>query len=477
MGTERVTNSQKLGAQRRIRKSQLQRHAYTLSLMNEGMRLGLLTSQDVGRVQNVLMQILQKLIMKYTKGESSSVTTETAEGILTSILYAVDAYLYSIEEDQAIHIMKTMNSRHLYERGVDEVAHCFEESKQLYKDIAATKLDVQVDAYNMTLDESIPVFFRKYGVIFEAHHTMASIDYPLAVDDMKLQGVYYIKQYMEHLQLENEFCRLFDQQELRELLIYFGRECRFDYRIELFNIFELVMKNALFSVLSGNDAKNIIISPQQFMSLEQQLTNLNEPQLRAVISHGMERLQQQLSIEAPLKMYMESCKEELIQRVMNAARHRSLHSIIITEKEAGIKSIFISFREQDRMSDVEIRRWLQELSTMNRTEDKINLILTQFHSFHDYLDMLDSDCLYGGEFAALFQALGDVELAILAKIVYYEELRNATFDLAIIVRLDNQYAAEWQKQFAEFLKRLSMQQLRVIEKYMDEIDYEQITFH
>ena len=39
------------------------------------------------------MSILSDLIKRYTQGKSSSVTSDTAERILSSILYAVDANL------------------------------------------------------------------------------------------------------------------------------------------------------------------------------------------------------------------------------------------------------------------------------------------------------------------------------------------------------------------------------------------------
>jgi len=237
--------------------------------MNEGLRAELLTSQEMIRIQHAFMQILQELIKKYTQGESTSVTTETAESILTSIMYATDAYLFSFEEpQQAITYLKTIDVQQIYERGVEKVSQCFGETKQLYKEITANKLVVPVDAYNMTIDESLPVFLRKYGIIFDAHNTMASIDYPLALDDMRLQGVFYMKQYLERLKLENEFCALFDQQELLDLLVHYGRECRFNYRIELFNIYELMLNNAIFSILSGGDPDEIRISQSQYKRLE-----------------------------------------------------------------------------------------------------------------------------------------------------------------------------------------------------------------
>jgi len=229
-----------------INKSRLQRNLYTISLMNEGLRAGLLTSEETARMQNGIMLILQDLIRKHTQGESTSVTTEVAESLLTSLLYATDAYLLGLESpEEAIACLRTIQIYDIHVRGVEAIRLCFEETKRLYKEVIANKLDVPVDAYQMTLEESLPVFLKKYGIVFDAHNTMASIDYPLAIDDMKLQGVFYIKQYLERIKLETGFCATYERQELLNLLASFGRECRFNYRIELFNIFELVLNNAI----------------------------------------------------------------------------------------------------------------------------------------------------------------------------------------------------------------------------------------
>nr|WP_269474727.1 DUF6179 domain-containing protein [Paenibacillus sp. URB8-2] len=394
------------------------------------------------------------------------------------MMYAADAYLYNFEEpEMAITCLKTIDVRQIYERGMKMVGQCLEESKQLYKEIVANKLGVPVDAYNMTIDESLPVFLRKYGIIFDAHNTMASIDYPLAVDDMRLQGVFYMKQYLERLKLETEFCAMFDQRELLNLLAYYGRECRFNYRIELFNIYEVVLNHAIFSVLSGGDAYQIRISESQYQRLEQQFMSLTEPQIRSVISGAMGKLQQELPIHTRLKEYMDGCMEDIVQRVTNAAKHGSLRAVIITEREAGVKSIVLFFNEEDRMSDVELRRRLDEIMACERKEDKVKLILSSFHSFHDFLDMLESDCLYGDEHDALFHASGDMELAILAKIVFYEELRSESLDLPSILLLENEHRVEWQMQFVQSLKGKSRERLQAVEKYMDEMDYEQMKFY
>ncbi|RXZ78595.1 hypothetical protein EBB07_26150 [Paenibacillaceae bacterium] len=478
MGSEPLNESRELTVPGSIRTARLQRNQYTLSLMNEGLRAGLLTGQEIMVIQNAFMQILQELIMQYTQGNSSSVTTETAESILTSIMYAADAYLFSFEDaEEAMTELRSTNVRNIYESGVAKVSQCLDETKQLYKEITANKLQVPVDAYNMTIDESLPVFIKKYGIIFDAHNTMASIDYPLAIDDMRLQGVFYMKQYLERLQLETAFCVLFDQQELLNLLTNYGREWRFNYQIELFNIYELILNNAIFSTLSGGNANEIRISKSQYLRLQQQFTNLTESQIRSVISNAMGRLQQQLPISTQLKAYMDGCTADLATRVVNAAKHNSLRAIIIAEKEAGGKPIVIFFNEQDRMSDVQLRRRLHEIGTYENKEDKVKLILANFHSFHDYLDLLEADCLYGDEYDALFHALGEMELAVLGKIVFYEELRSEALDLPSILQLEHDSPMTWQIQFAQCLREMDGERLQVIEKYMDELDYEQFKFY
>lgn len=478
MGTEHLNNHHELTVQGSIRKSRLQRNQYTISLMNEGLRNGLLTTREAAHIQKGFMGILQELILKYTRGESTSVTTETAESLLSSIMYAADACLLDCgEPEQAMLSLQPKEVRQIYETGVQKVSQCFEETKQLYQEITTHKLDVPVDAYNLTIDESLPVFFRKYGILFNAHNSMASIDYPLASDDMRLLGVFYIRQYLERLKLENEFCAMFNQRELLNLLACYGRECRFNYRIELFNIFELVLNNAIFSVLSDGKPDSIRISGNQFKRLEEQLISLTDRQIRAAVSGAMERLQQELMIHPQLKEYMDGCRETIVQRVVNTTNYGGLQAVIIVEKDTKTEPGVMYFSAEERITDVELRRLLQEILATGEKTDKVGLILSSIHAFHDFLDMLEAECLYGDEYDALFDALGDTELAVLGKIIFYEELRDESQDLPSILLLDNEYPMDWQMYFVRYLQSMSRERLVVLGKVIDHLDYEQMTFY
>ncbi|MEJ8544998.1 DUF6179 domain-containing protein [Brevibacillus borstelensis] len=473
-----ASDNQSLVSESGINPSFLNKSRYTLSLLSEGHRAGIFNNQEIYSIQNQILVILQDLIKRYTQGESSSVTTETAEGIMTSVLYALDAYLLNVEHhDKAIAYLKTVDMAKLYEKGLERVSQTFEEAKLLYQEIKQHKLDVPVDAYNLTIEESLPVFMKKYGIIFDAHNTMASIDYPLAIDDMRLQGVFYMKQYMERLKLENEFCFKFKNEDLLNLLKNFGRMCRFDYRIELFNIFMLVLNHSLFSILSGGDTDQVRISAYQFERLERMFTHSDASGIGTMIRKAMHLLKGDLQIDDKTANYMNQCSKELVWRIINAAEHNNLHSVIITDVEEKIKPVVISLNTGDKMSDVRLRTLLEEIIRGQTKEEKARLIKSNFFSLHDYLDMLESECLYGDEYEALYASFGDMELAILAKIVFYQELRGGDMNLHTIVSEKGDAEPAWQMRLIGFMKGLSALRIREIEKLIDNIDYEEIKFY
>lgn len=476
MGTGHFIDDQLPDKRGRIHRTKLKVDQYTVSLLNEGLHSGMMSVQEISSIQNKLMLVLQNLIWRYTQGDSSSVTTETAENIFASMLYAVDAYVKSLDSpEKALVYLHTTNMESIYEKGVGLVHACFEETKQMYDKLKRNKLDVPVDAYNLTIDESLPVFMKKYGIMFDAHNTMAGIDYPLAIDDMRLQGVYYMRQYIHHLSIETSFCRLFKHEELLGTLINFGRTCRLNYRIELFNIFELVLYNAVFSNLSGGEPGELTISPYQFEQLERTFTQAASEQIDLMIRQAMDRIRHDLHIADPeMGAYMEHCRDPLLQRIVHAAHSNSLHAVIITRQEEGIRPVEFSFHPEDRLSDIELLKLLDEMNRSNDKEHKALLIKSRLTSLHDYLDVFESGSLYGDEYESLFALFGDMELAILAKLVLYEELRDADTDIASIVLDSSGNEEEWKSCYIQYMQRVGSDRLQVIDELIHRIDYDDI---
>lgn len=82
--------------------------------------------------------------------------------------------------------------------------------------------------------------------------------------------------------------------------------------------------------------------------------------------------------------------------------------------------------------------------------------------------MLEADCLFGRDYAFLFDALGDTELSILAKIAFVEQMRGApapTLQNIVIQDL----SILWQIELAHYFHELPQNRFGGIELRFNEI--------
>lgn len=286
-----------------------------------------------------------------------------------------------------------------------------------------------------------------------------------------------MKEYLERLHTETRFCHLFSHGELLDLLRDFGILHRFDYTIELFNIFELVFNNAVFALLSEETNLSITVSTYQFERLNHMLLRMDASGISTLIGEAVTNLQQRINInDARMINYMNQCSDRLVQRLIHAARHDSLRAVIVTRQEEKIVPMSISFNPGVAMRDLELRNLIDELSQCGHNRERALLIKSRLRSLHDYLDLLESGTLYGDDFDELFELFGPTELAVLAKIVLYEELRSDTTDLATIIRSRPEQTDEepWKSRFVTHMQQLDQERLQSIGHLIDRMDYEEI---
>ena len=473
-----IGNNTKILDKGKIDIKRLDKNQYTMSLLKEGLRYGALCKDNVIDIQIQIMDILKELIMKYTGGESTSVTINVSEGLLNSILYSLDFYMLRFGNSQdALKNIKQKPVKEIYEEGITLLGLCVDETKKLYKKMKENRLKLELEAYNVTLDEAIPSFFEKYGVVFEAHNTMASIDYPLVFDDMKVRGISYIKNYLEHLDIETEFCRFFPVEEIIKVLSDFGRMYGINYHIELINIFELLINNSIFSVLSGNNAGQINIQRYQYNILKEKFKGIDLTKLNSLVDEAAKTVIEDLQINNSLLTdYIIDYKKLLVKRILNALENDSLSSLIVMYEEKDKEKYTTAFYEGKRMSEGKFKRLANKILRLHGVMDKINIINSSIHSLQDFIDVLNADCLFGEEFGLLYSSLGDIELATLIKMVFYEEIRDGLIDLSADIISNWETHTEWQEYFIEFIQNCSKEKKQIIGELIDKIDYEEINF-
>ncbi len=440
---------------------------YTLSLLQAGVNSGLIDESALVRIRTAIMQLGQETILKYTRGESTSVKTETAASILTSILYTIDACLLNLaDHDQALQHLGSGDIKNIYQAGYDLINSCIEEAQALYHEVAHSKLQVEIYAYNTTIEEALPEFFALYDPVYNAHDTWANIDYPLLFNDISTQGIFYIRQYLENLQFENWLCSRFDPEDINILLNNFSRVYRLDYRETLINILEIVLTNSIFSVLSGGSALNLNISRSQFEFLDASIKELSPPLCLALINQAITTLCEELRIEdREIRNYVGKYASSLLPRLISARENDNLMNVIIVNFD-NTQIPNIVWNEGRRLSDEEFRKIIDEILTCPDGAAKADIIHSEVNSLSDFIDLLEADCLFGSEFSDLFRILGDLELSMLIQIVYIEELRIG--QAAPLSRIFEAKPLDipWQQELASFLLGLDKARIETIENLL-----------
>lgn len=456
----------KIEKYRKLRPKDLDRNNVTISLLNEGLRIGLINQTRLDTILAQVMVILAELIQKYTHGQSSSVKVETSQRILLSIFYALDHVVKRFPDPaDALQLLATDEIKEIYKKGLAELEASVEESRLLYKQIKTHKLLVKNEAYHTTIDQGLADFFLCYDLRFSGQNTAGSIDYPLLFDDMMVQGIDYIKKYLETLQLENEFCWLFLPVDIDQLLFNYGSVYQIDYSEALINVFEIVLSNAIFSTLAGNSGAQLSISAMQLEILRERFSDLDEVHTSAQITVAIENLCSELGVDDPhTREYIVELQPILLSRFINALTNDCLENVVIVDQTVK-QPLELTFYEGQHLDDEAFRLLVDQIIECSRAEEKTALVNANIHSLVDFIDILEAECFFDEEYGDLFNSLGDNELSILARIAFIEEIRSDTkhFSLAKQARSEMEMQMEWQTEYNKFLQSLSTDRIQSIQ--------------
>lgn len=397
---------------------------YFQSLLNYLAKGNILTKEDLNEIHYKIMNLLSIIVHYYTKGESESVPIDIAEKLLLSINYKIGAYLKSIDSfDEQIKLLKEKDVDYLYTQGKIVIEEKFNAAKVLLKDINMTKLRIDNYAYLDTIEGGIQEFFDGYDIRFFGTDTPGSIDYPLCIDKMDLEGVEYIYSYLFKLDLENEFCRNFKESEILLLLSNYEEE----YPHLLINIFEIVLSNAIAIVLIERELTSLQISQYEVEMLYDKIKGYSEAKIKEVIYDAIEVIVNKLKIKnRDLVDYLGLAANKIGEIVKVKIDINNLESIFVPVKTRVNDKI--NFEDGKPLSNITFSAIVDEINSCNDVKDKVKIIKSKINSVYDLIDILSSDCIYNNEYYDIFSSFNEMELAFLSK-----EINNYTEEWHILL--------------------------------------------
>jgi hypothetical protein len=163
------------------------------------------------------------------------------------------------------------------------------------------------------------------------------------------------------------------------------------------------------------------------------------------------------------KGYIRKYLTVLMPRVLSALKNDSLHNLVIIEREAEDTQEII-FDAGKMMNNEDFCALLEAIQDASDPWLRAQVIIKGSSSLGDFIDVLESGYLYQEDYHTLFGKLGNMELALLAKLIFVEEIRveASSFDLYSASVHKDAYL-EWQKQYCRFIQSLSKDQRDRIE--------------
>lgn len=304
----------------------MEEESKALSLLREGLPEEGLTAAQVHAVRRTLYGLWSWTTERYTMGESTSVTVETARELFESLCFTLSLALRARGEGLAA-IAGCEDPRRMAARGRRELELLVETGKSLYERAAATLPAVENRSLRDTVT-SLGVFFRRYDHRFFAHQIPADIDYQLCRPVPEtLPGIEYVNEYLRRLLLEHQFLSRFEPKTLVRLL---ERYCP-DYRGLLINLYEPAAVNAVGLALCGGDLRSLDITPENRAVLTGLFRDYSPRDAERALREAAERVCAGLGIgEEKARDYLRETAADLWPRIAAVLPHNQLKGIFLS---------------------------------------------------------------------------------------------------------------------------------------------------
>lgn len=315
----------------KIKREKLDERNYLKTLIEAAYEEQMITEDDIVNLQMQILQLLDAIVYKYNGVDSSSIRKEIMEDISNSNIYTISIYLKSFRNpDEAIKSIKEQGLEIAYQEGRKKIDRMLNIIRLMYIKVKQNKLNIENDTYKDTIIGGIQGFLKVYNPDFKAQDIKITADYPLYNNLIgKLDGVEFIKEYLNSLYLENLFCKKFSEEKIKYLLYGYSH----NYKELIINIFEIVLLEVIACKLVKRDIQNLSISTSELNEIYLMFEDKDKTEIENIINKIYKEICNELILDnEELQKYIKKNLNSLVEMIINAVKHNTLDKVFITQK-------------------------------------------------------------------------------------------------------------------------------------------------
>ena len=315
----------------KIKREKLDERNYFKTLIEAAYENQMITENDIANLQMQILQLLDEKVYKYNGVDSSSIRKEILEEISESNNYTIGIYLKTYKNpDDALKEIKEKGVKKAYQEGRKKIDRMLNIIRLMYIKVKQNKLNIENDTYNDTIIGGIQGFLKIYNPDFKAQDMKITADYPLYNNLIgKLEGIEFIKEYVNSIYLENQFCKKFSEEKIKYLLYGYSH----DYKELIINIFEIVLLEVIACKLVQRDIQDLSISTAELNEIYLMLKNKDKSEVENIINQVYKEICNELILDnEELQKYIKKNLSSVVEIITNAVKQDTLDKIFITQK-------------------------------------------------------------------------------------------------------------------------------------------------
>lgn len=395
----------------RIRRENLSSEHYFLSLLNEAFAVGMIDDAELSRIQSEAVERFAEKARSYTHGESSSVRSEVAEELMSSVVYTVGVYLRSLPTpEDAVDALKHECFRDLYMLGKKKIAVKLATVKKIAAFLATSAPKSRSIYYRQATRRMTARFLKGYDPDFAAHDATILPDYPLLVPVNGLCGIEYMQKYLESLYSETQFLRLFSPLTVDTVLYANNRY----YPETPENILRPVFLAALGASMTGKDVFSLD-GGADITKISDIFSRKSKAEIIKILEAATDSLLLRLSVGSPsLLKYLRAALPDIAAEIMAATENGTLSRLFLcpVKRDTAERSLF---RFGVRMDDDLYSGVVYALENAATFDEQYAIVKEKIHSMYDLDDVLTEIPFSEREISQILSALRENEWAFLAK--------------------------------------------------------------
>lgn len=389
-------------------------------------------------MNNDIISLLGERVEKFTMRDSTSVTKETAERILGSILYCIKSdsnnTIKNSSLDKSLIKEENLDIRTAFYNGLLIKKEKIKKAKILCENIKREFCFIDNCYYKDIIWKGIDAFFKNYDVEFNPQYNVLTLDYPLYIEIENLSGIDLIYEYLKRFYIEERFLKKFEIHVIEEIL----RGYNDNFTNLVINICKIILRNAIICKILNKNIYELDVKEIDIDRIKKYIENNTQEEMVRLIDEKLKSLLKELSLEEEVfYTYFKLDIKEFVKELYLYKEQNLLNIVISLRKEYTFKEKE-HFQDGDLIDDNILRKIINEIKECRFLYDKIEIIKRNIKSLRDLKELLN-ECFYENEFKYVFDMLSNEEINVMIKDIKEKKAFQ-------------EYLCEWEEAFLKYVK-------------------------